>query len=435
MAQKASQKTVLIGVSGCIAAYKACELVRALQKKDYHVKVVMTKNATQFINPTTFRALTNEPVALDLFVGASDPIYHISLAAEADLFIIAPCTANVIAKLATGIADDLLTTTALATTAPLLVAPAMNVHMYENPATQHNLQTLASRGITIIDAETGYLACGDVGKGRMPEPEYLAERVDALLSEKSEATLDTNAQSETSLNAASLDTISTDFTSPHAASQDLTGKTVMITAGPTQEPIDPVRFISNPSSGKMGYALARAAHARGAQVVLISGPVAIAPPNDVRLVSVKTAQDMMAACEKEFPNCDIALFTAAVSDMRPVHISSTKLKKDKDGVALSSIELVKNPDILKTCSSMKKANQVVIGFAAETNDIVENARKKLINKDVHAIVANNVSEGKAFGLDEDEALFITREACVPFGLMPKQDLAQAILDKACAFMR
>lgn len=425
MTQKASQKTVLIGVTGCIAAYKACELVRALQKKDYHVKVVMTKNATQFINPTTFRALTNEPVALDLFVGASDPIYHISLAAEADLFIIAPCTANVIAKLATGIADDLLTTTALATTAPLLVAPAMNVHMYENPATQHNLQTLISRGVTIVDAETGYLACGDVGKGRMPEPEYLAARIDALLSEKSEATL----------NAALSGAISTDSTSPNAVSQDLTGKTVMITAGPTQEPIDPVRFISNPSSGKMGYALARAAHARGAQVVLISGPVAIAPPDGVRLVSVKTAQDMMHACEKEFPNCDIALFTAAVSDMRPVHVSLTKLKKSKDGTALSSIELVENPDILKTCSTMKKANQVVIGFAAETNDIVENARKKLINKDVHAIVANNVSEGKAFGLDEDEALFITREACVPFGLMPKQDLAQAILDKACAFMR
>ena len=425
MTQKASQKTVLIGVTGCIAAYKACELVRALQKKDYHVKVVMTKNATQFINPTTFRALTNEPVALDLFVGASDPIYHISLAAEADLFIISPCTANVIAKLATGIADDLLTTTALATTSPLLVAPAMNVHMYENPATQHNLQTLASRGVTIIDAETGYLACGDVGKGRMPEPEYLAARIDALLSGKSEATL----------NAASSGAISTDFASPNAALQDLTGKTVMITAGPTQEPIDPVRFISNPSSGKMGYALARAAHARGAQVVLISGPVAIAPPDGVRLVSVKTAQDMMHACEKEFPNCDIALFTAAVSDMRPVHVSSVKLKKDKDGVALSSIELVENPDILKTCSSMKKANQVVIGFAAETNDIVENTRKKLINKDVHAIVANNVSEGKAFGLDEDEALFITREACVSFGLMSKQDLAQAILDKACDFMR
>ena len=425
MAQKASQKTVLIGVSGCIAAYKACELVRALQKKDYHVKVVMTKNATQFINPTTFRALTNEPVALDLFVGASDPIYHISLAAEADLFIIAPCTANVIAKLATGIADDLLTTTALATTSPLLVAPAMNVHMYENPATQHNLQTLASRGVTIVDAEPGYLACGDVGKGRMPEPEYLAARIDALLSEKSEATL----------NAALSGAISTDSTSPNAALQDLTGKTVMITAGPTQESIDPVRFISNPSSGKMGYALARAAHARGAQVVLISGPVAIAPPDGVRLVSVKTAQDMMHACEKEFPRCDIALFTAAVSDMRPVHVSSVKLKKDKDGVALSSIELVENPDILKTCSTMKKANQVVIGFAAETNDIVENARKKLINKDVHAIVANNVSEGKAFGLDEDEALFITRESCVLFGLMSKQDLAQAILDKACDFMR
>ena len=410
-----TQKTVLVGVTGCIAVYKACELVRALQKKGYRVKVVMTKNATHFVDPTTFRALTNEPVAVDLFAGAADPIYHISLAAEADLFIIAPCTANVAAKIACGIADDLLTTTALATQAPLVVAPAMNVHMYENVATQQNLKTLASRGITIVEADEGYLACGEVGKGRMPDPEYLACVVDDMLR-------------------GSKDVNDGALVLARAAKKDLAGKKVMITAGPTVEPIDPVRFISNPSSGKMGYALAFAARDRGANVVLVSGPVSLDPPAGVELIPVKTACDMMSACEKSFPDCDIAIFSAAVSDMRPACVSDVKLKKGTDDAALSSISLVENPDILKTCGHAKKPGQVVIGFAAETNDVVDNARKKLASKGAHAIVANDVSAGKGFGVDEDEALFVTDGSVKPFGLTSKQDLAQAILDEAVALL-
>lgn len=395
-ANKAMKKTVLVGVTGCIAVYKACELVRALQKRGYRVKVVMTENATHFVDPTTFRALTNEPVAVNLFAGAADPIYHISLAAEADLFIIAPCTANVAAKIACGIADDLLTTTALATQAPLVIAPAMNVHMYENPITQQNLKTLAARGITIVEADEGYLACGDVGKGRMPEPERLADVVDNVLN----------------------------------ASLDLQGKRVLITAGPTVEPIDPVRFISNPSTGKMGYALAEAAAARGAQVTLVSGPVSLDTPVNVTVVPVKTACDMLAACEEAFPASDIAIFSAAVSDMRPAHAADKKLKKGSDDVALSTIQLVENPDVLKSCAAAKKPGQIVIGFAAETNDVIENARKKLRAKGAHAIVANDVSAGKAFGANEDEACFVTSDGVEHLGLMNKRALADAILSRA-----
>lgn len=396
----ASRKTVLVGVTGCIAAYKSCELVRALQKKGYRVKVVMTKNATHFVDPTTFRALTNEPVAIDLFVGAADPIYHISLAAEADLFIIAPCTANVAAKIACGLADDLLTTTALATEAPLVIAPAMNVHMYENDITQRNLRALSERGVRIIEAEEGYLACGEKGKGRMPDPEYLACIVDDMLC------------------GACI-----------AGAADLAGKRIMITAGPTIEPIDPVRFISNPSSGKMGYALARAACERGAEVVLISGPVHLDAPAGVTTISVKTARDMMDACEREFPLCDIALFSAAVSDMRPAQSAASKLKKGIDDEALATIRLVENPDILRTCARNKNPDQIVIGFAAETDDVIENAKRKLESKGACAIVANDVSAGKAFGSDDDEAFFVTPGSVKAFGPLSKRELAWAILDE------
>ena len=392
----ATQKTVLVGVTGCIAAYKSCELVRALQKKGYRVKVVMTEHATHFVNPTTFRALTNEPVAVDLFAGAADPIYHISLAAEADLFIIAPCTANVAAKIACGLADDLLTTTALAVQSPLVLAPAMNVHMYENAVTQQNLQTLEARGISVIKAAEGYLACGEVGAGRMPEPDYLANYVDAMLTNTS----------------------------------DLAGKKVLITAGPTHEPLDPVRFISNPSTGKMGYSLARAAQARGANVTLVSGPVSLNAPYGVHVIPVQTAQEMMDACEGEFPQSDIAVFSAAVSDMRPAVVAEKKLKKGIDDQALSYISLVENPDILKTCASKKKPGQVVIGFAAETNDVIQNAQKKLESKGACAMVANDVSNGKGFGANSEEAYFVTKGEVKPLGMLSKQQLANAILDEA-----
>lgn len=389
------QKTVLVGVTGCIGAYKACELVRQLQKAGMRAKVTMTEHATHFVDPLTFRSLTHEPVAVGLFDDPADPIHHISLAEEADAFIIAPATANVIAKLAAGIADDLLTTTALACTCPLLVAPAMNVHMYENAITQQNIETLRRRGIDIIEPESGYLACGDIGKGRLADPQILCEAVLARLSVK----------------------------------QDLRGKKILITAGPTREAIDPVRFISNNSSGKSGYALAEAAAQRGAQVTLVSGPVALAPPANVTTILVTTALEMLAACEKPFEEADIAIFSAAVSDLRPAHSADHKLKKGSADDALLTMTFTENPDIIATLAS-RKQTQIVIGYAAETNDVIANAQKKLTQKHADMIIANDVSEGKAFNVDTNQVTFVTPDGLDPLPLMPKSALANAILDKA-----
>ena len=389
------QKTVLVGITGCIGAYKACELVRQLQKAGMRAKVTMTEHATHFVDPLTFRSLTHEPVAVGLFDDPADPIHHISLAEEADAFIIAPATANVIAKLAAGIADDLLTTTALACTCPLLVAPAMNVHMYENAITQQNIETLRRRGIDIIEPESGYLACGDIGKGRLADPQILCEAVLARLSVK----------------------------------QDLRGKKILITAGPTREAIDPVRFISNNSSGKSGYALAEAAAQRGAQVTLVSGPVDLAPPANVTTILVTTALEMLAACEKPFEEADIAIFSAAVSDLRPAHSADHKLKKGNDDNALLTMTFTENPDIIATLAS-RKQTQIVIGYAAETNDVIANAQKKLTQKHADMIIANDVSEGKAFNVDTNQVTFVTPDALDPLPLMPKSALANAILDKA-----
>lgn len=389
------QKTVLVGVTGCIGAYKACELVRQLQKAGMRVKVTMTEHATHFVDPLTFRSLTHEPVAVGLFDDPADPIHHISLAEEADAFIIAPATANVIAKLSAGIADDLLTTTALACTCPLLVAPAMNVHMFENAITQQNIEALRRRGIDIIEPESGYLACGDIGKGRLADPHVLCQAVLARLAVK----------------------------------QNLRGKKILITAGPTHEAIDPVRFISNNSSGKSGYALAEAAAQRGAQVTLVSGPVALAPPANVTTIPVTTALEMLAACEKPFEEADIAIFSAAVSDLRPVHSADHKLKKGSDDDALLTMLFTENPDIIATLASRKLA-QIVIGYAAETHDVVANAQKKLIQKHADMIIANDVSEGKAFNVDTNQVTFVTLESLEPLPLMSKSALANAILDKA-----
>ena len=281
-----TQKTVLVGVTGCIAAYKAAQIVRGLQKAGVRVKVVMTEHATEFVGPTTFRGLTREPVAVGLFDAPGDPIHHVSLAQECDLFLIAPCTGNVVAKVACGIADDLLTTTALACPAPLVIAPAMNVNMYEAAATQENFATLRRRGVQIIEADEGYLACGDVGRGRLADPAVIVEAVLERL--------------------AALD-----------APFDLAGKKVLVTAGPTREPIDAVRYVSNYSSGKQGFAVARAAAARGAQVTLVSGPVALEDPAGVDVVKVSTACQMLEAAREAFASADIAVFTAAVADMRP----------------------------------------------------------------------------------------------------------------------
>lgn len=396
------QKTVLVGITGCIAAYKSAEIVRALQKRGLRVKVVMTEHATHFIDPLTFRSLTHEPVAVGLFDDPSDPIHHISLAEEADCFAIAPCTANVVAKIAHGIADDLLTTTALACTAPLVIAPAMNVHMYEAVATQENLATLARRGARIVEAGSGYLACGDVGRGRLADIEDIVDRIVKALDER--------------------------------ASCDLEGMNVLVTAGPTEEPIDPVRFITNRSSGKMGYAIAEAAAARGAKVTLVSGPVSLEPPAGVERVSVRTAREMLEAARPSFEQSDIAVFTAAVADMRPAAPAEHKLKKGSadDAGLLSRIELVENPDILATLAAEKREGQFIIGFAAETDDVVANAQRKLDSKHADLIVANRVGEGMAFGTDDNQAALVAADGAEELALMSKRALADKILDKALA---
>ena len=389
-------KTVLLGVTGCIAIYKSCEILRGLQKAGVRVKVVMTRHATEFINPTLFRSLTREPVAVGLFDDApGDPIHHISLAKEADLMLIAPCTANVMAKMASGIADDLLTTTALATTAPIVVAPAMNVNMYEHVATKNNRAILESRGVRFIDAESGYLACGDTGKGRLAEPEAIVKTVLGVLDVK----------------------------------RDFEGKRVLITAGPTIEPIDPVRYISNPSSGKTGFALAKAARDRGAQVTLITGPVSLSDPEGVDVVRVKTALEMFDAVDDRFDSSDVGIFSAAVSDFRPREISDRKMKKGTDENRLTTVDLVENPDILATMASRKRDGQFVVGFAAETNDVVENARKKLASKHADLIVGNRVGEGMGFSVDENQVVFVSDEQEELMPLMGKDMLAQAILDR------
>lgn len=394
-------KTVLIGVTGCVAIYKACEVIRGLQKAGIRVKVVMTDHATEFIQPALFRALTREPVAVGLFDDApGDPIHHISLAKEADLFLIAPCTANVMGKIANGVADDLLTTTAMATTATLAIAPAMNMNMYESAANQENMRILKERDVRFIDAESGYLACGDVGKGRLADPDDIVAFALELLKVK----------------------------------QDLAGRRVLITAGPTVEPIDPVRYISNPSSGKTGFAIAEAAQERGAYVTVVSGPVSLSDPAGVEIVRVKTACQMFDAVDERFDGVDIAVFTAAVSDFRPAEQAASKLKKGYADDALTCINLVENPDILATMGARKHPGQVVVGYAAETEDVVENARKKLASKNADFIVGNLAGEGRAFGTDDNEIVLVDETEEREIGPAPKRVLADAILDRAVAIL-
>ncbi|MEE0844896.1 MAG: bifunctional phosphopantothenoylcysteine decarboxylase/phosphopantothenate--cysteine ligase CoaBC [Eggerthellaceae bacterium] len=393
--------TILIGVTGCIAAYKSAELVRVFQKAGYRVKVVMTEHATHFVDPLTFRSLTHEPVAVGLFDDPSDPIHHISLADEADAFIIAPCTANVVAKIAHGIADDLLTTTALACTSPIVVAPAMNVHMYEAAITQENLSRLARRGVRIVEAASGYLACGDVGRGRLAEINDIVSAAVAALENND-----------------------------GVSSRDLAGKRVLVTAGPTYEPIDPVRFVGNRSSGKMGFAIAEAAAERGADVVLISGPVRLADPASVETVHVTTALEMLDACEEHFPLSDIAVFAAAVADYRPEITAERKLKKanKEDVQALENLRLVPNPDILALMAARKRKDQVVVGFAAETECVQERAMKKLSSKHADMIVGNLVGGEKAFGRDDNQAILVSNRGVDRLPLMTKIALADVILD-------
>ena len=391
------EKTVLLCVTGCIAAYKSCEILRLLQKAGYRVKVLMTEHATQFVGPTTFRALTHEKVAIGLFDDPEDPIHHISLAQEADVVLVAPATANCIAKMAHGIADDLMSTTLLATKAPILIAPAMNSGMWNAAATQENVEVLKSRGVHFVQPDSGYLACGDVGSGRLPTPEAIADATCSLLQ----------------------------------GSTDLVGEHVLITAGPTHEPIDPVRYIANRSSGKMGLELARAARDRGANVTLIAGPIELPIPAGIETIHVQTASQMYNAAVKAFGRSTIAILAAAVADYTPSAPSDHKLKKAVDPI--NSIPLIQTQDILAELSSNKE-DRIVIGFAAETNDVMEYAQAKLKRKGCDAIVANDVSRSDAgFGSSNNRAWWVTSSTVDDLGLLEKRALADEILSRSLLF--
>ena len=388
------KKTVLLCVTGCIAAYKSCEILRLLQKSGYRVKVLMSEHATQFVGPTTFRALTHEKVAVGLFDDPEDPIHHISLAQEADVVLVAPATANIIAKMANGLADDLISTTLLATRAPIIVAPAMNAGMWEAAATQENIETLKRRGATIIQPDSGYLACGEVAAGRLPEPVQIAEQTIDILE----------------------------------ASSELAGERVLITAGPTHEPIDPVRYIANRSSGKMGIALAREAKRMGAAVTLVLGPSNEPVPHGINVVRVQTAQEMHDEATTAFERATMAILAAAVADYTPTSPADHKLKKAQE--RLDSIELTETADILAALSA-NKGGRTVIGFAAETNDVLDHAQAKLARKGCDAILANDVSRTDAgFASSQNRAWWITKSGTEDLGLVEKDQLAHTILLKS-----
>ena len=384
---------VALFVTGGIAAYKACEVLRGLQKGGCDVRVCMSANATKLVGPTTFEALSGHHVTLGIFGDGETPIPHIELSEWADLALVCPATANVIAKMAAGIADDAVSTTLVACSCPVVVAPAMNVHMWQNPATQANVKTLVSCGVQVVGPATGRLACGDVGAGKL-------EDVNVIV-------------------AAALARV--------RAHGSLAGKRVVITAGPTHEPIDPVRYLSNASSGKMGYALAQAAAAHGAEVTLVSGPVSQPKPTGVKLVGVTTAAEMLAATQEAFESADAAILAAAVSDYRPAKSSDHKLKKAAE--PLEALELVENEDILATISAAR-GGRVVIGFAAETNDVIDNARKKLEHKGCDLIVANDVSRADStFGADTDLVTLVGNKYEEELPLMSKPEVAEAIIER------
>lgn len=387
-------KTVVIGVCGGVAAYKMPNLASMLIKLHANVHVIMTENAKNFINPIAFESLTSTKCLVDTFDrNFQFHVAHVSLASQADLMIIAPATANVIGKLAHGIADDMLTTTAMACKAPMLIVPAMNTNMYENPILQDNLKTLASYGKKIIEPASGMLACGTTGKGKMPEP---SEMLQYILKEI-------------------------------AFPKDLAGKKVLVSAGPTREAIDPVRFISNHSTGKMGYAIAENAMLRGAQVILVSGPCAIDPPPFVKVISVVSAGDMYEAVTENAGDQDIIILTAAVADYRPEKTAEEKIKK-KDGDM--SIALTRTKDIIGTLGQNRRKDQFLCGFSMETEHMLENSRAKLEKKHLDMIVANNLKvAGAGFGTDTNVITIITPNEAEELPLMRKAEAAEAILDR------
>ncbi len=388
-----TDKTIVLGVTGGIAAYKSVELLRLLRKQGANVRVMMTRNACEFVGPLTFEALSEHPVSNSLFDKGDDaPIRHIDWAREADAVVIAPATANIIGKLAGGIADDALSTFMLAVTSPVILCPSMNTHMYQNRAVQKNLGTLKSYGYFIVKPEAGDLACGTTGPGRLPDPPDILDRVLYRLTPS-----------------------------------DLKGKRFLVTAGPTREHFDPVRFISNPSSGKMGYAIARAAEHRGGHVTLVSGPVTIPPPLNVSVVRVLSAQEMARAVFDRMEQSDMIIKTAAVSDYRPKEQATHKIKK---GEKEKTLALQKNPDILKELGRRKR-KQVLVGFAAETQELEKNAGKKLAEKNLDMIVGNLLTQPESgFGTDTNQVTLFYRDGSKePLDVMEKDAVAHLLLDR------
>ena len=388
-------KTVVIGVSGGIAVYKVCDVVSRLKKLNADVHVIMTKSACEFVGPLTFQTLSQNYVVSDMF---EDPktweVEHIELAKKADLFLVAPATANVIGKIANGICDDMLTTTIAATKAKVLIAPAMNTNMYENPIIQKNISTLKAYGYKFIEPESGRLACGDVGSGKLASPEVIVENVEALLNYE----------------------------------QDLVGRKIIITAGPTIESLDPVRYLTNRSSGKMGYAIAKVAAARGAEVTLVSGKTSLKPSSNIKkVINITSAEDMYQAVISNLDENDVVIKSAAVADYKPKEYSDKKIKK-KDGDLV--IELDRNKDIAYEIGKIKK-DKILVGFAAETNDLIENAKGKIAKKNMDFIVANNLKEsGAGFGTDTNVVSIIEKDGSInKYPMMTKVEGADIILDK------
>ena len=387
-------KKIVLGVTGSIAAYKIAALASMLKKQGADITVIMTRNATNFINPITFETLTGNKCLIDTFDRNFEySVEHVALAKQAQVFLIAPASANVIAKVANGIADDMLTTTFLACSCPKIIAPAMNTHMYENPILQDNLAKCRHYGMEILTPAEGYLACGDTGAGKMPEPERLYQAIEHAISHE----------------------------------KDLAGQKVLVTAGPTREAIDPVRYITNHSTGKMGYALAKQAMLRGADVTLVTGPVELTPPPYVHVVPVTSAKDMFDAVTAVSDEQDIIIKAAAVADYRPSTVASEKVKKSDDAL---SIALERTDDILKYLGEHKRDSQFLCGFSMETEHMLENSRAKLVKKNLDMIAANNLKvKGAGFGTDTNIITLITPDGVTELPLMSKEAAADAILDQ------
>lgn len=392
-------KNVVLGITGGIAAYRAAQIAREMTKRGAHVYCILTRNATNFITQQTMETLTGNPAVVDMFARPDKwEVEHIALAKRADVFLVAPASANFIGKVASGVADDMLTTTVMATRAPLLIAPAMNSNMYENPVTQRNMQTLKTLlRAQFIEPKVGLLACNDVGKGHIADDETILEAVERALTPG-----------------------------------DLTGKKVLVTAGPTREALDPVRFLTNRSSGRMGYALAEAAARRGAEVTLVSGPVALECPTGVRREFVESTQDLYCAMERLCREQDVIIQAAAPADYRPAHIAGQKIKK-ADGEAME-LKLVENPDVAAMVGSKKRPGQVLVAFAAETQNLSENAAKKLDKKNVDFIVGNDVTRpGAGFDVDTNIITIFDRSGATELPMMKKTEAADKILDHVLKF--